>query len=59
MHLHFHLRVVWQALSYYGVLTVDYSKMEEYFTSVLDVNQDGKVDGEDMKTLLDRAVEVQ
>lgn len=45
-------------MSYYGLLTVDYSKLEQYFTSSLDVNKDGKVDGNDIKTLFDKAVEV-
>lgn len=46
-----------QALSYYGFLTVDYSKLEEYFTSVLDLNKNGKVDGNDVKSLFERAIE--
>lgn len=54
-----YLRVVEQALSYYGFLTVDYSKLEEYFTSVLDLNKNGKVDGNDVKSLFERAIEVQ
>lgn len=49
---------VWQALSHLGFLKLDYAKMQAYFTDALDVNRDGKVDGRDLRTLFDRAVQV-
>eukprot|EP00586_Coscinodiscus_wailesii_P017629 CAMPEP_0172503892 /NCGR_PEP_ID=MMETSP1066-20121228/173430_1 /TAXON_ID=671091 /ORGANISM="Coscinodiscus wailesii, Strain CCMP2513" /LENGTH=209 /DNA_ID=CAMNT_0013279823 /DNA_START=173 /DNA_END=802 /DNA_ORIENTATION=- len=47
-----------QSLSYAGYIDIDYERAEKDLTNILDMNNDGKVDEEDAKELMDKVVEV-
>ena len=50
--------VTLQALSYSGYVHVDYNKMRADVVKVLDLNQDGKLDQDDLTLFHDQAMEV-
>lgn len=47
-----------QALSYYGYINVDHKQLERDFTKAVDLNNDGKIDAEDGKILMDKLLHV-
>lgn len=47
-----------QTLSYYGYIKVDHTQLERDFNKAADLNNDGKIDAEDGKILLDKLMHV-
>lgn len=47
-----------QTLSYYGYVTVDHGAIKKNVESLLDLNDDGKIDQEDAKAASSKILEV-
>eukprot|EP00565_Helicotheca_tamesis_P002787 CAMPEP_0185731346 /NCGR_PEP_ID=MMETSP1171-20130828/12651_1 /TAXON_ID=374046 /ORGANISM="Helicotheca tamensis, Strain CCMP826" /LENGTH=228 /DNA_ID=CAMNT_0028400597 /DNA_START=76 /DNA_END=762 /DNA_ORIENTATION=+ len=47
-----------QTLSYYGYVQVDHDRIKKDFEGLLDLNDDGKIDKEDVNILSDKVMEV-